>query len=67
MQEGQATEDKAGDPQADHPADHLQEAHHTMDAQEDTEGAPHHTTLTPSPLHKTAKHQPTTQKTTQHN
>ena len=42
-QEGQATEDKAADLQVDLPADHLQEAHHTIDAHEDTE-APHHTT-----------------------
>ena len=43
-QEDQATEDIAADLQVDLLADHPQEAHHTIDAQEDTE-APHHTIL----------------------
>ena len=42
-QEDQATEDIAADLQVDLPADHLQEAHHTIDAQEDTKSpTPHH-------------------------
>ena len=52
-QEGQATEDKAADLQADLSADHPQEADHTIDAQEDTE-APHHTILIPLLPHNTS-------------
>ena len=47
-QEGQATEDIVADPQVDLPAHHLQEAHHTIDAPEDTE-APNHITSTQLP------------------
>ena len=55
-QEGQATEDIVADPQVDLPADHLQEAHHTIDAQEDTEG-PHHITSTQLPSQDAMQHQ----------
>ena len=65
-QEGQVTEDKAAYVQVDLPADHPQEAHHTIDAQEDTE-APHHITWTPLPLQDPMQHQTVTQKTNQYN
>ena len=65
-QEGQATEDTVADLQVDLPADHLQEAYHTIDAQEDTE-APHHITLRLLPLQDQMQHQTATQKTIQYN
>ena len=65
-QEGQATEDIVADPQVDLQADHLQEAHHTIDVQEDTE-APHHITSTQLPLQDPVQHQTATQKTIQYN
>ena len=65
-QEGQATEDIVAYLQVDLPADHLQEAHHTIDAQEDTE-PPHHITSTQLPLQDPMQHQTVTQKTIQYN
>ena len=65
-QEGQATEDIAADPQVDLPADHLQEAHHTIDALGNTE-APHHTISTQLLSRDPAQHQTVIQRTTQHN
>ena len=65
--QGQATGDIAADLQVDLLADHLQEPHHTIDAQEDTEKAQHHITSTLLPLQDAMQYQPTTQKTIQHN